>query len=189
MGSGADVYNQAHFYFSFYGKPDSGFLQAFLDSLVSTETWTVLSTRADTIQMWSDWLIMMFKAVKAIGDVLRLYCHWAASALFNLYQNKQRREGRRHNAYQQRQMLRQLETTRRILSGLSLFCFRGPSGQGAPALLAECTHAVKHSTHTLSSRCDMKLNSILKGQLLKKVHSLPYWEVCALRNKSIWETK
>lgn len=153
MGSGTDIYNQDHFYFSFHGKPDSGFLQAFLNSLVSIETWTVLSPRADTVQMWYDWLTMMFKAVKVIGDVLRLYRHRVVSARFKLYQNKQRREGRRHNAYRQRQMLRQLETTQRILSGPSLFCFRGPSGQGVPALLAEYTRAVKSAQDLSGCAC------------------------------------
>lgn len=92
MGSGTDIYNQDHFYFSFHGKPDSGFLQAFLDSLVSIETWTVLSPRADTVQMWYDWLTMMFKAVEVIGDVLRLYRHRVVSARFKLYQNREGRE-------------------------------------------------------------------------------------------------
>lgn len=120
---------------------------------MSIETRTVLSTRADTVQLWSDWLIMKLKAVKATGAVVRLYRHRVASALFNLYQNKQKREGRRHNAYRQHQMLRPLETTRRILSGPSLFCFRGPSGQGAPALPAECTRAVKAAQDLSGCAC------------------------------------
>lgn len=35
---------------------------------------------------------MMLKAVKATGDVVRLYGHQVASALFNLYQNREGRE-------------------------------------------------------------------------------------------------